>query len=144
MSEFAVDNDSLRCLTCGRVIIGSSFADHSAIEHLAYDGEDPPPPVAPVATRKRTLPRSKPSSRRPPLLGVTPSMLEFSSSRRACRVAMLAAIPGFGVVRAEAVVKRFPTFRALRKASAEELAEIIILKSPLGMRLGLAIQRVLR
>ena len=141
MSEFAVDNDSLRCLTCGRVIIGSSFADHSAIEHVAYDGEDPPPPVA---TRKRTFPRSKPSSRRPPLLGVTPSMLEFSSSRRACRVAMLAAIPGFGVVRAEAVVKRFPTFRALRKASAEELAEIIIRKSPLGMRLGLAIQRVLR
>ena len=82
----------------------------------------------------------EPKQRQPKML---PSALRRNASRLMVRKAMLAAIPGINRARAEAIVDKYPSLRALMNATERELAALTIKKGPLGNELAVAILRVL-
>ena len=71
-----------------------------------------------------------------------PSALRARAQRLVVRRAMLCQVPGISRVRAEAIVARYPTLRALMAASIVELEAVPIKKSPLGRELAVALKRV--
>ena len=71
-----------------------------------------------------------------------PSALRARAQRLVVRRAMLCQVPGISRVRAEAIVARYPTLRALMAASIVELEALPIKKSPLGRELAVALKRV--
>jgi hypothetical protein len=71
-----------------------------------------------------------------------PSALRARTQRLVVRRAMLCQVPGISRVRAEAIVARYPTLRALMAASTVELEALPIKKSPLGRELAVALKRV--
>jgi hypothetical protein len=71
-----------------------------------------------------------------------PSALRARAQRLVVRRAMLCQVPGINRVRAEAIVARYPTLRALMASSIIELEAVPIKKSPLGRELAVALKRV--
>ena len=104
-----------KCQTCGSVIVRH---DKHCNQRSASKTEK----------KKRTLPK----------------MLRFHAARVDARIAMLAACPGIGPVRATEIVKVYPTFTALRAAGPTALAKVVVKKSSLGPELAEALQRVIR
>ena len=112
-------NDFLRCKACG-----------TALHKVETDTADEPvsDKPNPTARKRRT----------------TPQMLRYKTTRLSTRVSMLAAIPGLGMVRAQAIVRKYPTFTALMAAQPDDLSKIVIKFSPLGSDLALAVRRVVK
>ena len=102
-------------------------------------------PVAPTEAAKDPSPKprmsvtSQPTERKPRML---PSALRRHEQRLVVRRAMVCQLPGINRVRAEAIVNKYPTLRALMNATERELAVLPIKKSPLGLELAVAIKRV--
>jgi len=101
--------------------------------------------VAPTEAAKDPSPKprmsvtSQPTERKPRML---PSALRRHEQRLVVRRAMICQLPGINRVRAEAIVNKYPTLRALMNATERELALLPIKKSPLGLELAVAIKRV--
>jgi len=125
----------VRCVACGSVL-------------LSEDQPDEEPTAKPVA--KPATKRKRSSGRAPGYIikSVTPSMVaRFSSTRHACRIAMVAAgVPGIGLSRAAKVVSAFPSFSALRDASVDQLRQVVVKENGacLEEELAVAIWHVLR
>ena len=81
----------------------------------------------------------EPTERRPRML---PSALRRHEQRLIVRRAMICQVPGISRVRAEAIVNKYPTLRALMNAPENELASLLIKSSPLGPELATALKRV--
>ena len=60
------------------------------------------------------------------------------------KTAMLSAVPGVGDKRAGIIVKKYPTFEALRGVSIHTLSELMIKKIPLGLTIATFISKSIR
>jgi hypothetical protein len=130
-SHVALD-DQVVCSACGSVLL--------------FGTKDPADEEEQVAVPPKKTKRGSGQHARSVLRHVSQSMLKFEETRRACRVAMLAMVPGIGVVRANALVRAYPTatFEKLMAASLDELASLHVKNRRLGMDMALAIKHVLQ
>ena len=96
-------------------------------------------PVSNPPSPKSSDSCGEPKPRQPRML---PSALRRNEQRLIVRRAMICQVPGINRVRAEAIVAKYNTLRALMDASENELAALPIKKSPLGNELAVAIKRV--
>ena len=108
------------------------LAEARANRPTSIDTSSPPSP-------KSSDSSGEPKPRQPRIL---PSALRRKEQRLIVRRAMICQVPGINRVRAEAIVDKYQSLRALMNAPEHELAALPIKKSPLGSELAVAIKRV--
>ena len=108
------------------------LAEARANRPTSIDTSSPPSP-------KSSDSSGEPKPRQPRIL---PSALRRKEQRLIVRRAMICQVPGINRVRAEAIVDKYQSLRALMNAPEHELAALTIKKSPLGIELAVAIKRV--
>ena len=117
---------------------GASVASDSEHEHEDEDDRSDQP-VARSQTSQRTGTSRRRSERRP---RTRPADLRVNAQCLVVRRAVLCQVPGINRVRAEAIVRRYPTISALMAASVGELEAVPIKRSSLGRELAVALKRV--
>jgi hypothetical protein len=150
--RFDGDDSQLICYACGSILVSSGQGEDTDQGDPENPEESAPSPqhgTTPAKAERKDQKRQRASGAHPRsiLRHVSPEMLKHKTARIAARIALLATIPGLGLVRARALALAYPTFSKIMAAPVDELARVKVCvrgeQARLGPECALAVRRVL-